>query len=406
MKELSVEEKANAYDEALKVGKNYYKQGNEDTKRMMSTCFPVLGKSKDEVIREDLLDYFKNFPDILWSGNYVKDIIAWLEKQVEKDMRKTTIWKHWKDGIAGNGEGKQIYLIKSGNSYSLSSCLGQECDYIELSDLDKLMLPEKQCEQKSFDYENANIKQKDFAPKIEPKFKKGDWVILTAGELSTTLQIVNVDINKKRYWFNDNSYLPIVDEECLHHWTIQDAKDGDVLVTIDTVHPFIYKGCLDSNHPDSPVAYCGIDTEGDFYTSGCYWWTDEKIQPSTKEQRGILFQKMKEAGYEWDAEKKELNKIEQKPSVTEWSEDDEQYLLVCKNALRKYEVTDKWDSNIISQWLDNKIKSLRPQEQWKPNKEQLEALEHSLGDYKVRIFDDRYERLKSLYNNLKKLSEE
>ena len=43
----------------------------------------------------------------------------------------------------------------------------------------------------------------------------------------------------------------------------------------------------------------------------------------------------------------------------EWSEDDEQYLLVCKNALRKYQVTDKWDSEIISQWLDKKIKSIK-----------------------------------------------
>ena len=45
----------------------------------------------------------------------------------------------------------------------------------------------------------------------------------------------------------------------------------------------------------------------------------------------------------------------------EWSEDDEQYLLVCKNALRKYQITNKWDSDIISRWLDNKLKSLRPQ---------------------------------------------
>lgn len=33
-----------------------------------------------------------------------------------------------------------------------------------------------------------------------------------------------------------------------------------------------------------------------------------------------LFQKMKEAGYEWDAEQKELKKIEQTPM---WSEEDE-----------------------------------------------------------------------------------
>ena len=31
-------------------------------------------------------------------------------------------------------------MVKNGNTYSLNSCLGYECDYIELSELDKLML--------------------------------------------------------------------------------------------------------------------------------------------------------------------------------------------------------------------------------------------------------------------------
>lgn len=43
----------------------------------------------------------------------------------------------------------------------------------------------------------------------------------------------------------------------------------------------------------------------------------------------------------------------QKPA---WSEEDEQYLLVCKNALAKYQTTDKWDASIISQWLENRLK--------------------------------------------------
>ena len=64
------------------------------------------------------------------------------------NAKKVPIWKHWKDGIAGNGEGKPIYLTKVGNTYSLNSCLGFECDYIELSELD-LML-EKQGGQKPY----------------------------------------------------------------------------------------------------------------------------------------------------------------------------------------------------------------------------------------------------------------
>ena len=53
-----------------------------------------------------------------------------------------------------------------------------------------------------------------------------------------------------------------------------------------------------------------------------------------------------------------------------WSRDDEQYLLVCKNALAKYQTTDKWDAGIISRWLEDKLKPLRPQNHWKPSDEQ------------------------------------
>lgn len=36
------------------------------------------------------------------------------------------------------------------------------------------------------------------------------------------------------------------------------------------------------------------------------------IHPATKEQRDLLLQKMKEAGYKWDTEKKELKKEKSK----------------------------------------------------------------------------------------------
>ena len=35
----------------------------------------------------------------------------------------------------------------------------------------------------------------------------------------------------------------------------------------------------------------------------------DKYVPATKEQRDFLFRKMKEAGYEWDATKKQLKKL-------------------------------------------------------------------------------------------------
>ena len=81
----------------------------------------------------------------------------------------------------------------------------------------------------------------------------------------------------------------------------------------------------------------------------------------------------------------------------EWSEKDKS---VLDALIRRLE----GDNVYVSPHLAVEcLKSIRHQSQWKPSDEQLEALEHSLGDYNIKIFEDRYEILKSLYNNLKKL---
>ena len=61
-----------------------------------------------------------------------------------------------------------------------------------------------------------------------------------------------------------------------------------------------------------PGCYCGINTLGIFQIGGKRHWTGKKVYPATKEQRDTLFAKMKELGYVWDSEKKELKTIEQK----------------------------------------------------------------------------------------------
>lgn len=160
--------------------------------------------------------------------------------------------------------------------------------------------------------------KKKSADKFKPKFNIEDWVVLTAGELSTTLQIVNVDTNKKLYWFNDDSYLPIVDEECLHLWTIQDAKDGDVLVDV-----YGNIGIFDKRYDFDWMSYCSLGNNGGFQ----YFTVEhenEKTYPATKEQRDLLSQKMKEEDYEWDADKKELKKIEVKKPMKGGEHDTEE----------------------------------------------------------------------------------
>lgn len=95
-----------------------------------------------------------------------------------------------------------------------------------------------------------------------------------------------------------------------HLWTINDAKDGDVLVNGSNIFIFHYI------HGTCLMGYCHVNTDdGRFYDdigrNECFGFIDTPvtIKPATKEQRNLLFQKTKEAGYEWDAENKELKRL-------------------------------------------------------------------------------------------------
>lgn len=149
--------------------------------------------------------------------------------------------------------------------------------------------------------------------KVESKFKVGDWI--TNGGLLVG-QVISFDGEYYHYMCEGiEQPLHISNVYNWHLWTTQDAKDGDVL---SDEKPFIFRGFGDSEHPDNPTAYCGINSSGTFILSTeNEWWTADDFYPATKEQCDLLFQKMKEAGYEWDAEKKELKNIEQKQY---WSE--------------------------------------------------------------------------------------
>ena len=94
----------------------------------------------------------------------------------------------------------------------------------------------------------------------------------------------------------------------MHLWTIQDARDGDVIF-YDEGWICIFK-CI---HGIWYSSYCFITDDGEFHTGYERHAVDSTIHgnahPATKEQRDLLFQKIKEAGYEWDTDKKELKKL-------------------------------------------------------------------------------------------------
>ena len=154
------------------------------------------------------------------------------------------------------------------------------------------------------------------ADKVEPKFKVGDWISGYYTNYKVTA------INSKGYVVEDtdgNKINILFENEKFHHlFTIADAKNGDVLVvphiegSEHSEQIFIFKEIKDREYAKNAVEYYCRYLDGEFRTNerGFMGQADDYFTPATKEQRDILFAKMEEAGYEWDADKKELKKIE------------------------------------------------------------------------------------------------
>lgn len=157
---------------------------------------------------------------------------------------------------------------------------------------------------------------------VEPKFKAGDWIVFTNGNVERI-----ISVGTYGYTFDDGDYL--LHDKCdkdAHLWNIQDAKNGDVLA--NDHHILILKELVydwSSNRtPYSLKAYCGIKPNGNFEIGKDNWSFCGilHIQPATKEQRDTLFAKMKEAGYAFNFEEKELKKLGQS-EVTKTSDQEE-----------------------------------------------------------------------------------
>ena len=147
-----------------------------------------------------------------------------------------------------------------------------------------------------------------YKKKIEPKFHVGQYI--TDGYIGG--QIISMEDNYTCYKILDfnggtNITIPITLQNNCHLWTIQDAKDGDVLAfSNDTI--VIFKDLYNST---SFHSYCHIENGiFDFNKDELPdWWNSEDFKPATKEQSDLLFQKIQDAGYKWNAETKILEKL-------------------------------------------------------------------------------------------------
>lgn len=228
---------------------------------------------------------------------------------------------------------------------------------------------------------SLNPNKKPVAKK-EPKFKVGDWIVceVTGSVYQIKNCIENLSNHKYGYDLTNGCYIGCDEANHYHLWTIQDAKDGDVLATEDKnfTTPFvaIYKSLGDTVYDNITFdSHCFIGFNGNFY-EGEDGHAIEDAHPATKEQCDLLFQKMHEAGYEWYADKKEL--LDYK-------------LLINESEVLQNEIN----------WL----KSLKPQNRWKPSDEQMRSLSNAINVLHDLRENTDYGFLVSLYNDLKTLKE-
>jgi hypothetical protein len=255
--------------------------------------------------------------------------------------------------------------------------------------------------------------------KVEPKFHKGEWIVFNGLTLCVKEVVKGFYITTSIDGIT-NGYDWDIDNAA-RLWTIRDAKDGDVLVHNDCT--FIFMGIKDGivqaieENILEPISFGEPDKDNDYH-------------PATKEQRDTLLKAMADSRYTFDFDKKELKNIEQKPvfemktpeeslgidsdtynkivdecvygeqkSAT-WSEEDEYHKRQILRILKDNGCSQTLQKK-TEKWIEEKLKSIRPQSHWKPSDEQMENLSRAFnsGTFRTSL-------LMSLYQDLKKLMEE
>jgi len=363
--------------------------------------------------------------------NVVKQMVA--DGQISQDVAEN-YFPELKES-----EGERMWKLIKKYAHSNISDMALNADHITREQLESWL--EKQSKQ-------------NLTNKIKPKFHEGEWVVNRFGD---AWHIDSFDSKNYQVSNEDNyCYFPIKKQNEMHLWTIQDAKDGDVLFTSSTAshETFIFKNIDEKGNVECYFAYDSEDgfREGKHHFIG----RAKNCKPATKEQYDALMKAISDRGYIFDFKKKELKKIEQKP--LQWNISDYrtwQYIVAdvltkhdgigqyldngfCKK-IAKY-MQEEWskklcliqhtdcskededtikflishfcvshynrsfqftsDKLITHDELLEKIRNLRPH--WKPNDNQMDALDYYANS--ICTYSDRQNDLRSLFNDLKKLT--
>lgn len=296
---MTQEEKARAYDEVLKQIKECTPDENGFITIYPQEIFPELKEPEDEKVRKEIIDFLKlPHPQFVGKRDHEK-WIAWLEKQ----------------DIFGKKDVDDAYL-KGVRDTKNEIEKQYEANYQTRKDIATFIFNYRgdiKDRAKWMDYLGIKVsfvgEQGEQKPSIQfkPKFEVGDWLV--HNERKHIIKVVNhtplvyevVNILGHHHTITNTAI-----ENNYHLWTLEDAKDGDVLAVepIDG-YPSSFVAIFKERGLDFFNSHCFIGFDGNFY-KGEEGHNIENIHPATKEQRDLLFQKMYEAGYTWDDKKKEL----------------------------------------------------------------------------------------------------
>lgn len=245
----------------LEIGQGYVKGVDFSKPRQIAEYIDPELVESDEKIRQLLVRFVTLHMGDNYSNNISKEeCLAWLENQNSNlDNANNEYWR-------GYREGKQEIIDK----------------YAEL---------EKQAEQNPMN-------------KNKHKFHEGDWIVFN-NHHDSIYQVEKIENYEYtlRHFLGGSMHLSFSHEDMIRAWTLKDAKDGDVICSGQII--LLFKKWEDSDW-NFVIAYAGIDVSGKLQITNGHWLIANDSHPATKEQRAILFQKMNEANYEWDADRKEL----------------------------------------------------------------------------------------------------
>lgn len=357
MKELSIEEKAKAYDVAIERAKSFIENGDETERTISESIFAgLMNVSEDENIRKELIECLKHNA-LGYSEQTRNKWFAWLEKHGEQKSNPYSgtsfeynghIW-----GMCARDNGVDILLDsqllkhfeKQGEQKANEiRPIFRVGDYIKNKKTnDKVVIEQLNVESEVYyytSYDGAAVNHSDFpfskqdeweligqkvveqnhTDKVEPKFKAGNWYICVKDFYGKGVRFdkgyaYHCGLDGCLQEFDSGAHIAI-DESLYDYfnlWTIQDAKAGDVLA--DDHHILILKELFyawsSNGTPYSVKAYCGIKPNGNFEIgkdNWCFCGTLH-IHPATKEQRDKLEKAMANAGYRWNKEELKLEKI-------------------------------------------------------------------------------------------------